>query len=239
MEVKIKSYKKYGALILATLIIIVVLLVTFTPNLKAFTMKDVSPNGLESYTASSLAYGLGCGNIYKQPEAGTLSKEIPQQYYLDNKDYRYIPSAPTAIPIYGYLSERGMDKSEIKFYDKETYTSEFTEQYILRTMWDNNNITLWYNPETISKKELKLIESLDSTYPNTILVLPWPEYDGAKIPAGRTFAYSKLGYSQSCTFFSLDVLVEFAKFAKDNPIVHGEKPKIAKLDIYGRLPEFS
>lgn len=239
MDVKIKSYKKYGIILILSLVALLTVLIVSTNTPKPFTVKSDNEIGMVSYYTSPTGYAEQCGNIYKFSEAVEFSQQVPENFYIDGPVDSYIPSGHNIIPIYGYLSERGMSKEDIKFYSPETVNKNWTEQYILRTMWDYNNIVIWYNPDKATDEDIEELKQLDESLPNNILILPWLYYDNASMPLDRTFAFARLGFTQSCNTYNFNVLSEFGTFTSDNKLVKPEIPEIAELNSTNNLNEFT
>lgn len=238
MGIKIKSYKKYSITVFIALSVILCALILTLNTPKAYSLKTDNSFGMEVYYAAPLAYGQGCGDLFIFPKAEEFSKQIPESFYSEGPSDGYIPSGTNIIPTYGYLSERGMPKDDIKFYSEDTVNKNWTENYILRTMWDNNNIVIWYDPSKVTDDELASLKLLDKQYPNAILVLPWLEYESKTLPFGRSIAYSRLGFTQSCERYNFNVMAEFANFTVEHKIKHAEEPEIAELNHTNNLDEF-
>lgn len=231
MELKIKSYATPVAIGLGVFILILILLSAFIKPPKAFSLERVE-NNIQSFYASPAGYASGCGGIFRAKNAVAESKEIPEEYYSNIPNDGYIPSAPVIIPIYGYLTERGMHPSQFKFYSEESVNKDIPEQLILRTMYDTGVPVIWYDPDKISTKDYGILKTIGSDNEGKILIMPWLKYDSPTLPKDRGIAFAVFGMSQSCKTFNYDVFVDFLNFAdshsfEEKPI----KPEVAELTL--------
>ena len=231
MEHTVKSYAKPVLIGFSIFVVLLISLGIFIQPPKAYTLEKTIDN-IQSYYGSPQAYAAGCGNIYRAKNAIVQSKQIPESYYLNLPNDGYIPSSPLIVPMYGYLTERGMHPSQFKFYSEEDVNKELPEQLILRTMWDSGIPVIWYDPNRIGSTDYKTLEGLGKNNEGRLLILPWLHYDSAKLPRDRAIAYSVFGMSQTCKAFSRDVLNQFLDFTdkhqfENKPI----KPEIAELTL--------
>lgn len=216
---------------LAGLIILLLTLSAIVKPPKAFSLENFE-NGIQSFYASPEGYANGCGSIFRAKNAVALSKEIPEEYYNIISEDGYIPSPPVIIPIYGYMSERGIHPAQFKFYGKESVNKNIPESLIIRTLYDNAIPVIWYNSKNINEKDYEALQNLGKNAEGRLIIMPWLEYDNDPLPRDRTIGFSVFGMSQSCKTFDIEVLNQFIDFAanhsfEDKPI----KPEIAELSL--------
>lgn len=231
MENKVTSYGKYIWIILASFIVFLIILSATVKPPKAFAYEKIE-NNIQSFYASPEGYAAGCGSIFRAKNAVALSKEIPKEYYNIIPEDGYVPSAPVIIPIYGYLSERGMHPSQFKFYPKDSINKDIPESLILRTMYDNNVPVIWYDAEKINDKDYAKLKELGDANLGKVIIMPWLGYEVGNLPRDRTIAFAVFGMSQSCKTFDINVLKQFLTFAdshdfEDKP----SKPAVAELAL--------
>lgn len=175
-------------------------------------MIKYSDNGRNVYYASTLSYVAQCGDIFGYTNVEDMSRMVPEGYSND------IPSAPTIIPMYGYVAQSYIPKDEIGFYTKDTVNRSWSEAYILSTMYHQGIPIIWYDEQQITEEELEQLEKIAADFPNQILVLPWLKYDNLDIPANRKFAFARMGGSQSCNEFNFNIFIDFLAFLKREEI---------------------
>ena len=231
METKIKSYAKPVIFSLIGLFILLITLSLAIKAPKAYSF-DTTNGNIQSFYASPQGYAAGCGNLFRAKYAVQMSKEIPESYYNIIPQDGYIPSSPLIIPIYGYLSQRGMHPSQFKFYSPESVNKDLPESLILRTMYDNNVVVIWYDPEKISKEDYEGLKAFGNENEGKVLIMPWLHYDSKTLPRDRTIAYAVFGMSQSCKTFNFEVIQQFISFTDEHPYEDKTfKPAVADLAL--------
>lgn len=210
--------------------ILIILAATVKPP-QAFSLEK-SENNVQSFYGSPEGYAAGCGSIYRAKNAVALSKEIPEEYYNVMPADGYVPSASVIIPIYGYMSERGIHPSQFKFYGKDNVNKNIPESLILRTMYDSDVPVIWYDAKTINDSDYEDLKALGERAEGRIIILPWLNYETDKMPRDRSIAFAVFGMSQSCKTFDIKVLDQFLEFStthdfEDKPV----KPAIAELSL--------
>lgn len=231
MENKVTSYGKYIWIILSSFIVFLIVLSATVKPPEAFSYEKAA-DGIQSFYASPEGYAAGCGNIFRAKNAVALSKEIPEEYYNIIPEDGYVPSGATIIPIYGYLSQRGMHPSQFKFYNKDSINKDIPESLILRTMYDNQVPIIWYDAETIKESDYKRLQEIGESNKGKVIIMPWLGYGVDHLPRDRTIAFAVFGMSQSCKTLDINVLKQFLSFTEE----HGyddkpSKPAIAELAL--------
>lgn len=215
MEHKIKSYASLILYIFSGFMVLLILLSVFIKAPQAHSF-ETSGGNIKAYYGTPESYSAGCGSIYRVKPAVELSKVIPDEYYNDLPVDGYIPSPSTIVPMYGYMTERGMHPSQFKFYPKKSINKNIPESLIVRTMYDSNVPVVWYDADKIDDKSYKLLKQVGEENEGRIIIMPWVEYEGKKLPRERTIALSMFGMSQTCKTINLDTISQFLGFAMDN-----------------------
>lgn len=172
----------------------------------------------------------GCGDVFRFSTNESLYGVIPQEAYATAQTKTIIPTHPMIVPVYGYMSDRGLKKNEVKFYERKGYP-DFPRQQILRTMWDDNTTVIWYD-ENATAADVFRIKKYTTEHTN-VLAVPWTGVDA--LPMNRHIAFSTWGISQSCNTFDNSVLNDFQNFKKVHPVKHTVTPPVKKLNKFGLL----
>lgn len=229
---KFKSYKGIFFASIAFLVVVVFALLSLSSDSKPYSVRDAY--GERSiYYASTLAYVNKCGHIYAYKNVEKMAFNIPEGYAGD------IPSAPSVVPMYGYLSKETIPLEQIDFYSYETVNKSWSESYILATMFKTGVPVLWYDHKKVNEEEKKALEYIGNQLKNQILILPWLSYEHEELPKGRKFAYATSGASQSCDVFDLENFVEFLKFINDSEFDRTPTGMKDAVLEDGVLPKFS
>lgn len=184
------------------------------------------------YPASldSLAYG--CGNDFVFNPDHTQYGVIPEKMFKQNKVIN-IPLAPMIVPVYGYMTSTSLPDSAIKFYPKGMPKTPLLNIQLLRTMYSEKTIIVWY-ASTIAQADYVALQKYVSTHKN-VLAIEW--HDGSQqLPLNRKVAFSTWGISQSCQYFSPTVLKHFTHFVITHNVARPSSPPVTKLDKNGMLP---
>lgn len=234
---KNRSNKKFTLIALAALVIPALALMLIPQSASAFHFKGNYNKELSTYYSSSLAYGSGCGDIFVYPNTDKMSLQIPKEYWDNPPSDNYIPSPFVSMPMYGYLSERGLTKDKFKFYGPDSDNSSWSEPFILRTLRDNKLMIIWYDPKQASPEDLDVLKQVAEGTNGAVMVMPWLKFDNPNLPMKRAFAFNMFGASQSCSKLDLDVMNSFAKFVSKIDLRSDAPPNIAKLNDKGVLNE--
>lgn len=186
----------------------------------------------QNYTQISqtpVALAQKCGPIFAMQDINGLIKLIPEAYT------QTIPSSPGLIPTFGYLNNEGLEEKEITFYPENT--PHIDESTILSTMWFNDIITIWYDPEQINEEELDLLVELGNKNIGGLLILPWMGYEDLDyLPQKRSIAFAAIGYTQSCEGLNINVLNDFRTYTLLNRnYTIGDKIPYAELNNEKKL----
>jgi hypothetical protein len=227
-----RTYRKWFVYPFALLAVFVTLISVSSSNAKPFEVQETVGNR-SSYYGSMSAYINKCGPIYAYKNLNSLSMQIPDDFIGD------VPSSPTAIPMYGYVSKEHIPLENIGFYStKDTINRNWSEAYIMSTMWHLGTIVIWYDEDAAKDGDLEALKTLSEGSNNKLLVLPWLKYDESEIPRDRVFAFAMNGVSQTCETLDFVVFSEFVRFVLDNKIGQGLKPlSKAQLESDGSLPD--
>ena len=146
-----------------------------------------------------------CGPIFAIQNIEGLIQKTPPNYTEEP------PSPPGLIPTHGYINNTSLTTEEITYYPPETpYIPETT---ILTTMWNNDIVVIWYDPEKITPEEQNLLIRLGEENIGDLLILPWMGYENSNsLPQGRSIAYASIGYTQSCEGANINVLNDFRTY---------------------------
>lgn len=238
------SYRNTRRGIILTIIAMVAILVITI----IFAVNPNKPRSLQSggmaFPATLPAIASGCGDIYRIPPVEGNFGVIPDEFYtLNAPDDVDIPrSSLTVVPIFGYMSKTGLTRDQIRFYSQEEITqgseegteSTFDETKMLRSMYDNNLLVIWYTKDLPDADVAFLRSYANVDRPGEVLVLPWTD-SRPLVQPGRNVAFASWGESQTCNIFDEFVLGEFIDFVADNPV---EKPAVipeAKLTANNKL----
>jgi hypothetical protein len=227
-----KSYKIYYLIALLAIVSMVLALVSMSSSeVKPYQLE--SAQGLEqAYYPSTLAYVNKCGRIHVFKDVEKITYQIPDGYTGT------VDGSETIVPMYGYMSKEHMPLEKVGFYSPKTADRGWSEPYILSTMWHFQLVVIWYDEKKASKSDLAALEDLANKFKGRVLVLPWLKYGIQNtLPAGRTFAFARIGASQSCSQLNFDVILEFLQFLNKNKVGTSlGQPHIAVLNSKGELP---
>lgn len=223
----IKDFKSYRKVFTLTLAFFTVMLILFSVNssdTKPYSVK-LEDGYLKSYYASALSYANQCGHLYAYEDYDKISYAVPDGYFND------IPSGKDIVPMYGYIAKSYLPRDKIGFYSPETINRNWSESYILSTMWNLDVVVIWYDEEKITDKELNELKETADAYPNQLLILPWLHYESETLPVQRKFAFARMGASQSCNKYNFNVLIDFLSFLKQKDMgAHSPTAQTAVLE---------
>lgn len=247
---------KYG--IVGTVIAVVAVLTIATYNLNPQLAPTKGPYNSILYPASIGAVASSCGDIYRfKPDVaftGVIPASVdttppdptvppapaptpaPTKPVVKGKTDKSgnVPRHPMIVPVYGYLADKPLPKSEIRFHEDKDY-KEIPYQTVLRTMYDYNTTVLYYDRGMAPGNLIAIQQFVDAG--KNILALPWT-YEGS-LPLARNVAFASWGMSQSCSQWSEDVFKSFNRFTVANPVGHSKAPAVASLDKNGKLAPVS
>lgn len=207
------------------------------PTEKKYNILDKEANYTE-IAPSSIMLSQKCGPIFSVQNMENLILEIPEQFYKLNTAKTEPPSPPGLIPAFGYAAKEGLKRAEIKYYPPEN-SPYFSESVILRTMWDNDIVVIWYDKTKISEEDKETFTLLSEKNIGQLLIIPWMEYEDSPVmPQQRSIAYSTIGTTLTCEGFNINVLNEFRQYALANPKhTVGEKLEKGTTDYSLILPQ--
>jgi hypothetical protein len=231
-----KNYWLYTLSIFAILGLMILSSIVF-PAEKKYNILDREPN-YTTVAPSSIMLSQKCGPIFSVQDMNNMVLEIPEAFYFFNTIKSEPPSPAGLIPAFGYAGKEGLKPKEITYYppDSEIYLSEAT---ILRTMWDNDIIVIWYDKNNLSADDEETFRLLSANTLGQLLIIPWMEYENAKtMPLERNIAYASIGTTLTCEGFNINVLNEFRQYTLDNPKrTLGEPLKEGQIDYSLILPQ--
>lgn len=222
-----KTYITYSVVFIAALI---------TPIVLSASQPIITQNTImypeQNYTQISqtpVALAQKCGPIFGVQDIDGLIQKIPSGHT------KPIPSSPGLIPTFGYINSTPLTKEEITYYPENT--PHIDEQTILSTMWSNDIITIWYDPEQIKEEEKDLLVELGEKNIGELLILPWMGYeDSEHMPIKRSIALATIGYTQSCEGLNINVLNDFRTYTLLNrSYTLGETLPVAQLNAEKKL----
>lgn len=233
--------KKYwlNPLIAATVLTIAITIAMLAPMQNKYDIIDTEYNYTQ-VSPSSIMLSQKCGPIFAvQVLKGTMM-EIPEKFYTTAGKTAEPPSPPGLVPAFGYAAPEGLTVEQITYYPyQENPDLYFSENTILRTMWDNDIIVIWYDPEKISTDDEETFNLLTENTQGQLLIIPWMNYeDVEELPLGRTVAYATVGATLSCEGYNINVLNEFRQYTQENKQhITGSPLEEADLDYSLTLPQ--
>jgi hypothetical protein len=231
-----KNYWLYTLSIFAILSLMVFSSIVF-PAQKKYNILDKEPN-YTTVAPSSIMLSQKCGPIFTVQDMKNMVLEIPDTFYFFNTIKTEPPSPPGLIPAFGYAAKEGLKPKEITYYppDSDIYLNEST---ILRTMWDNDIIVIWYDKNNLTENDEETFRLLSANTLGELLIIPWMEYENSTtMPLNRNIAYASIGTTLTCEGFNINVLNEFRQYTLDNPKhTVGDNLKQGDIDYSLILPE--
>lgn len=167
----------------------------------------------------------GCGNffLYNPKPGEQYSVVTPEiQATMSNQT---IPTGLTVVPVYGYLAPEGLDGRNIRFHETEEPNQPYPMTTLLRTMYNYDTLIIWYTAD-LPATDIQDIRRYVQNTPNTMALL-WVY--GENLPLGRDVAFSKWGVSQSCSFFTPEVMENFTEFTDNHYVERELIPPVAKF----------
>jgi len=232
--------KKYWIYTLSVVGIIftTIIIASNAPTITKYEVLDEDRN-YSQVAPTSTMLAQKCGPIFALQNPEGMVQEIPEEYYTTAGENAEPPSPPGLVPAFGYAAREGLTFEEITYYPyEENPDLYFSENTILRTMWDKDIVVIWYDPETVSEEDKETFSLLAETAAGQLLIIPWMNYeDSETLPLSRTIAYATIGITLSCEGFNINVLNEFRNYAIDNPKhVSGSEIPQGKPDYSLALP---
>jgi hypothetical protein len=198
---------------------IIVAIISICSLMISAVIFGVNPNrsqqlgpGYVSYPTSLQGLAVGCGDIFTFEPLERQYGVIPEDK-LD--DIRNIPSGPTIIPTYGYMTGDPLSEEQIRFYDKNELKTPIPREQILHTMYALDTVVVWYQ-DSIPPDDYEILKEYVEKHEN-VLAVKW-EYGNRPFPSNRKVAISTWGMSQTCEFWNDSVATDFSNFAKENRI---------------------
>lgn len=190
--------------------------------------------GGEAYPATLLAMANGCGDIFHIPPKEGQYGVIPDEYWdLNDDPVNNIPVHLMTVPVFGYMANKGLSDDQIRFYTPEEGQEPLNRQMLLRTMYDQDIIVVWYDKE-LNEVDLNTLKNFVNESDQKILAYPW-QYNNGVMVGDRSIAFAKWGTSQTCSLYSDEVLTEFIEFTEQNPINRDTPIPLAPMTKEGTL----
>lgn len=189
---KMLNFKYSGALVI---LIIMFMLVNVAVVVASVTedprMYKIGPERAIMYPAPVKDVLHSCGDIFLfYPEKGKYG--VVPDSVLYSKDGK-IPTVPTRIPSYGYMSPEPFDPPKRVYTTKDKVLPSNIQ--IMRGMWEGYYFA-WYHPDKATPSQVNYLKGLTEKH-SKLIVLPWVGMD-TKMPFDRSFSFSTWNISQSC-----------------------------------------
>ena len=194
---------------------------------------SVGDNDSIQHPASLSSLASGCGDIFEFSPNVDQYGEIPQDF-LDSEVSTDVPVHQMVVPVYGYMSPEPLGESQIRFYETNELTEPLPRAQILRTMYEQDTIVIWY-AEDIATDDYTLLKEYVQAHDN-ILALKWQSAAKVEFPLDRKVAFSSWGVSQTCEFWTDDTFEGFKDFVDTHPVNRAETIPVVELTPNGTLP---